>query len=172
MLKLAISHKPSLLVGPCNLQSFRLWWSGRGESAYTADKNILGSLCLAEIELEKKVKCLSGGEKTKIWHMVNSWTVNLCFGWAYLIILDLKSKDVLKEALWPLTVHLILVSHRQGFFYRTISKVVSNSRINGSLNILRPLDGLFKYVTNRKFKGNRFKGLNWSFHQYPTITLG
>ncbi len=90
----------------------------------TQVKNILGRFMFSGDDLEKKVKVLSGGEKTRL-AMVKLLLepVNLLILDEPTNHLDLKSKDVIKEALLNYDGTLILVSHDRDFLQGLSEKV-------------------------------------------------
>ena len=86
--------------------------------------NILGRFMFGGDDIDKKVKFLSGGEKTRLA------MVKLLLEPVNVLILDepsnhldLKSKDVLKEALLAFDGTLILVSHDRDFLQGLSEKV-------------------------------------------------
>lgn len=87
-------------------------------------KNILGRFMFSGDDIEKKVKVLSGGERTRL-AMVKLLLepVNLLILDEPTNHLDLKSKDVLKEALLDFDGTLILVSHDRDFLRGLSQKV-------------------------------------------------
>lgn len=90
----------------------------------TQIKNILGRFMFSGDDLEKKVKVLSGGERTRL-AMVKLLLepVNLLILDEPTNHLDLKSKDVIKEALLNYDGTLILVSHDRDFLQGLSQKV-------------------------------------------------
>jgi ATP-binding cassette subfamily F protein 3 len=90
----------------------------------TQIKNILGAFMFSGDDIDKKVKVLSGGEKTRL-AMVKLLLepVNLLILDEPTNHLDLRSKDVLKEALRNFEGTVILVSHDRDFL-RTLSEKV------------------------------------------------
>ncbi len=90
----------------------------------TQIKNILGRFMFSGDDLEKKVKVLSGGERTRL-AMVKLLLepVNLLILDEPTNHLDLKSKDVIKEALLDYDGTLILVSHDRDFLQGLSQKV-------------------------------------------------
>lgn len=86
--------------------------------------NILGRFMFGGDDVDKKVKFLSGGEKTRL-AMVKLLLepVNLLILDEPTNHLDLKSKDVLKEALMNFDGTLILVSHDRDFLQGLSEKV-------------------------------------------------
>ena len=90
----------------------------------TQIKNILGRFMFSGETIDKKVKFLSGGEKTRL-AMVKLLLepVNVLILDEPTNHLDLKSKDVLKEALLDFDGTLILVSHDRDFLQGLSQKV-------------------------------------------------
>ncbi|MFT5305258.1 MAG: ATP-binding cassette subfamily F protein 3 [Flavobacteriales bacterium] len=90
----------------------------------TQVKSILGGFMFSGDEIDKKVKFLSGGEKTRL-AMVKLLLepVNLLILDEPTNHLDLKSKDVLKDALLAFDGTLILVSHDRDFLRGLSEKV-------------------------------------------------
>ena len=90
----------------------------------TQIKNILGGFMFSGDDIDKKVKVLSGGEKTRL-----AMVKLLLEPYNVLILdeptnhLDLKSKDVLKEALLNYDGTIILVSHDRDFLQGLSEKV-------------------------------------------------
>ncbi len=99
----------------------------------TQIKNILGRFMFSGDDIDKKVKVLSGGEKTRL-AMVKLLLepVNLLILDEPTNHLDLKSKDVLKEALLNFDGTLILVSHDRDFLRGLSEKVFEfkDKRVN------------------------------------------
>ncbi len=87
-------------------------------------KNILGRFMFSGEDIDKKVKVLSGGEKTRL-AMVKLLLepVNVLILDEPTNHLDMKSKDVLKEALLGFDGTLILVSHDRDFLMGLSQKV-------------------------------------------------
>ncbi|CAA0232573.1 Probably involved in regulation of translation initiation [Tenacibaculum maritimum] len=90
----------------------------------TQIKNILGRFMFSGDDLEKKVKVLSGGERTRL-AMVKLLLepVNLLILDEPTNHLDLRSKEVIKEALLNFDGTLILVSHDRDFLRGLSQKV-------------------------------------------------
>lgn len=90
----------------------------------TQIKNILGRFMFSGEDIDKKVKVLSGGEKTRL-AMVKLLLepVNVLILDEPTNHLDIRSKDILKEALQDFDGTLILVSHDRDFL-RGLSKKV------------------------------------------------
>ncbi len=90
----------------------------------TQIKNILGAFMFSGDDIDKKVKNLSGGERTRL-AMIKLLLepVNLLILDEPTNHLDLRSKDVLKEALLAFDGTLILVSHDRDFMQGIAEKV-------------------------------------------------
>jgi ATP-binding cassette subfamily F protein 3 len=85
----------------------------------TQIKNILGAFMFQGDDITKKVKVLSGGEKTRLA------MIKLLLEPVNLLILDepsnhldMKTKDIIKDALRDFDGTLILVSHDRDFLRR------------------------------------------------------
>ena len=98
----------------------------------TQIKNILGAFMFHGDDIQKKVKVLSGGEKTRLA------MIKLLLEPVNLLILDepsnhldMKTKDILKEALKDFEGTIILVSHDRDFLDGLATKVVEfgNKRV-------------------------------------------
>ena len=90
----------------------------------TQIKNILGAFMFGGDDIQKKVKVLSGGEKTRLA------MVKLLLEPVNLLILDepsnhldMKTKDIIKDALRDFDGTLILVSHDRDFLDGLATKV-------------------------------------------------
>jgi ATP-binding cassette subfamily F protein 3 len=90
----------------------------------TQIKNILGAFMFHGDDIQKKVKVLSGGEKTRLA------MIKLLLEPVNLLILDepsnhldMKTKDIIKEALKDFDGTLILVSHDRDFLDGLATKV-------------------------------------------------
>lgn len=90
----------------------------------TQIKNILGAFMFQGDDITKKVKVLSGGEKTRLA------MIKLLLEPVNLLILDepsnhldMKTKDIIKEALRDFDGTLILVSHDRDFLDGLVTKV-------------------------------------------------
>lgn len=90
----------------------------------TQIKNILGAFMFAGDDIQKKVKVLSGGEKTRL-----AMVKLLLEPYNVLILdeptnhLDMKTKDIIKDALKDFEGTLILVSHDRDFLDGLAEKV-------------------------------------------------
>ncbi|MHC5201312.1 ABC-F family ATP-binding cassette domain-containing protein [Myroides sp. LJL119] len=98
----------------------------------TQIKNILGAFMFQGDDIQKKVKVLSGGEKTRL-----AMVKLLLEPYNLLILdeptnhLDMKTKDIIKEALKEFEGTIILVSHDRDFLDGLAQKVFefSNKRV-------------------------------------------
>ncbi|OWP84192.1 glycosyl transferase family 2 [Flavobacterium davisii] len=90
----------------------------------TQIKNILGAFMFKGDEIQKKVKVLSGGEKTRL-AMIKLLLepVNVLILDEPTNHLDMKTKDIIKEALKDFDGTLILVSHDRDFLDDLVTKV-------------------------------------------------
>ncbi|OWP86278.1 glycosyl transferase family 2 [Flavobacterium covae] len=90
----------------------------------TQIKNILGAFMFKGDDIQKKVKVLSGGEKTRL-AMIKLLLepVNVLILDEPTNHLDMKTKDIIKEALKDFDGTLILVSHDRDFLDGLVTKV-------------------------------------------------
>jgi len=98
----------------------------------TKMKDILGAFMFGGDAIDKKVKVLSGGERTRLAMIkLLLQPVNLLILDEPTNHLDIRSKDILKEALQDFDGTLILVSHDRDFLDGLAGKVFefSNKRI-------------------------------------------
>ncbi|MDE6450969.1 MAG: ATP-binding cassette domain-containing protein [Odoribacter sp.] len=87
-------------------------------------KNLLGAFMFSGDDIDKKVKVLSGGERTRL-SMIKLLLqpVNLLILDEPTNHLDLKTKDILKNALTDFDGTIIVVSHDRDFLNGLVSKV-------------------------------------------------
>jgi len=118
----------------------------------TKIKDILGAFMFSGDDIQKKVKVLSGGEKTRLA------LVKLLLEPYNLLILDeptnhldMKSKDVLKQALLEYDGTLILVSHDRDFLTGLATKVYEF----GNKRVKEHLEDIQSYIENRKLESLR-----------------
>jgi ATP-binding cassette subfamily F protein 3 len=98
----------------------------------TQIKNLLGAFMFSGDAIEKKVKVLSGGEKTRLAMIkLLLQPVNLLILDEPTNHLDIRTKDILKDALRAFDGTLILVSHDRDFLDGLATKVFEfgNKRI-------------------------------------------
>ncbi|NCC47290.1 MAG: ABC-F family ATP-binding cassette domain-containing protein, partial [Bacteroidia bacterium] len=90
----------------------------------TKIRDLLGAFMFGKEDSDKKVKVLSGGEKTRL-AMIKLLLepVNLLILDEPTNHLDLKSKEILKEALLNFDGSLIVVSHDRDFLDGLVTKV-------------------------------------------------
>lgn len=90
----------------------------------TKIKDMLGAFMFSGDDIDKKVKVLSGGERTRL-AMVKLLLqpVNLLILDEPTNHLDMRTKDILKDALYAYDGTLILVSHDRDFLDGLVSKV-------------------------------------------------
>src|SRR5690606_36889725 len=90
----------------------------------TQIKNLLGAFMFGGDDVQKKVKVLSGGEKTRL-AMIKLLLepVNVLILDEPTNHLDMKTKDIIKDALRDFDGTLILVSHDRDFLDGLVTKV-------------------------------------------------
>ena len=115
-------------------------------------KDILGAFMFSGDTIEKKVKVLSGGEKTRLA------MIKLLLSPVNLLILDeptnhldIKTKDILKEALRDFDGTLILVSHDRDFLDGLASKVFEF----GNKRIREHFEDIGGFLRNKKMENLR-----------------
>ena len=87
-------------------------------------KNLLGAFMFSGDDIDKKVKVLSGGERTRLAMIkLLLQPVNLLILDEPTNHLDLKTKDILKNALLDFDGTLIVVSHDRDFLNGLVKKV-------------------------------------------------
>ncbi len=110
-------------------------------------RDILGAFLFSGDDVEKKVKVLSGGERSRL-----AMARMLLQPFNLLILdeptnhLDIRSKDILKNALLSFDGTLILVSHDRSFLDGLVDKVFEfrNHKVNEHLG------GIFDFLQRRK----------------------
>jgi len=113
----------------------------------TKIKDLLGAFMFGGEEWDKKVKVLSGGERTRL-----SMIKLLLQPVNFLILdeptnhLDMRSKDILKQALLDFEGTVILVSHDRDFLDGMVTKVYefANKRV------VEHLEGMTEFLENKK----------------------
>lgn len=118
----------------------------------TKIKDILGAFMFSGDDIQKKVKVLSGGEKTRLA------LVKLLLEPYNLLILDeptnhldMKSKDVLKQALLEYDGTVILVSHDRDFLTGLVTKVYEF----GNKRVKEHLEDIQSYIEHKKIENLR-----------------
>ncbi len=118
----------------------------------TKIKDILGAFMFSGEDINKKVKVLSGGEKTRL-AMIKLLLepVNLLILDEPTNHLDLKTKDILKEALKSFDGTIILVSHDRDFLNGLANKVFefTNKRV------VEHLEDINGFLRNKKLENMR-----------------
>ncbi|MCQ2226739.1 MAG: ATP-binding cassette domain-containing protein [Bacteroidales bacterium] len=118
----------------------------------TKIRNMLGAFMFAGDDLEKKVKVLSGGERTRLAILrLLLEPVNLLILDEPTNHLDLKTKDVLKQALIDYDGTLILVSHDRDFLNGIVGKVFEF----GHQRVRENLCGIAEYLELKKMESLR-----------------
>lgn len=118
----------------------------------TKIKDILGAFMFGGDDIEKKVKVLSGGERTRLA------MIKLLLSPVNLLILDeptnhldIKTKDILKDALKDFDGTLILVSHDRDFLDGLASKVFEF----GNKKIREHFEDINGFLRNKKMENLR-----------------
>lgn len=115
-------------------------------------KDILGAFMFSGDTIEKKVKILSGGEKTRLAMIkLLLQPVNLLILDEPTNHLDIKTKDILKDALRDFDGTIILVSHDRDFLDGLASKVFEF----GNKRIKEHFEGINGFLRNKKMENLR-----------------
>jgi ATP-binding cassette subfamily F protein 3 len=115
----------------------------------TKIKDILGAFMFGGDDLDKKVKILSGGERTRL-----AMIKLLLEPYNLLILdeptnhLDMRSKDILKQALLKYDGTLILVSHDRDFLDGLVHKIYEF----GHKRVKAHLEGIFEFLERKKME--------------------
>jgi ATP-binding cassette subfamily F protein 3 len=118
----------------------------------TQIKNILGAFMFSGDTIEKKVKVLSGGEKTRLAMIkLLLQPVNLLILDEPTNHLDIKTKDILKDALKSFDGTLILVSHDRDFLDGLATKVFEF----GNKRIKEHFEDITGFLKNKKLENLR-----------------
>jgi ATP-binding cassette, subfamily F, member 3 len=112
-------------------------------------KNILGSFMFGGENSDKKVKVLSGGERTRL-AMIRLLLepVNLLILDEPTNHLDMRSKDVLKEAIRTFDGTAIIVSHDREFLDGLATKVYEF----GGGKVIEHLEGIYEFLREKKME--------------------
>lgn len=113
----------------------------------TKIRDILGAFMFGKEESEKKVKVLSGGERTRL-AMIKLLLepVNLLILDEPTNHLDLKTKDILKQALIDFDGTLIVVSHDRDFLNGLVTKVYEF----GNQKVIEHHEGIYEFLEKKK----------------------
>lgn len=112
-------------------------------------KDILGAFMFSGDDWDKKVKILSGGERTRL-AMIKLLLepVNLLILDEPTNHLDLKTKDILKQALMDYDGTLILVSHDRDFLDGMVSKIYEF----GNKRVREHFEGIQEFLERKKME--------------------
>lgn len=115
-------------------------------------RDLLGAFMFGGEESMKKVRVLSGGERTRL-AMIKLLLepVNLLILDEPTNHLDLKTKDILKQALLDFDGTLIVVSHDRDFLDGLVSKVYEF----GNKKVKEHLCGIYEFLENKKMDSLR-----------------
>jgi ATP-binding cassette subfamily F protein 3 len=118
----------------------------------TKIKDILGAFMFRGEQINKKVKVLSGGEKTRL-AMVKLLLepVNLLILDEPTNHLDLKTKDILKDALRAFEGTIILISHDRDFLEGLATKVFEF----GNKRVKEHFEDITGFLRNKKMENLR-----------------
>ncbi len=116
----------------------------------TRIKDILGAFMFGGEAIEKKVKVLSGGERSRL-AMIRLLLepVNLLILDEPTNHLDIASKDVLKQAIKDFEGTVIIVSHDRDFLNGLVGKVYEFA--NG--HVLEHLGGIYDFLQKKQIEG-------------------
>jgi ATP-binding cassette subfamily F protein 3 len=115
-------------------------------------KDILGAFMFSGETIEKKVKYLSGGEKTRLAMIkLLLQPVNLLILDEPTNHLDIKTKDILKDALRAFDGTLILVSHDRDFLDGLANKVFEF----GNKRVKEHFEDITGFLRNKKMENLR-----------------
>lgn len=115
-------------------------------------KDLLGAFMFGGENSTKKVKVLSGGERTRL-AMIKLLLepVNLLILDEPTNHLDLKTKDILKQALLDFDGTLIVVSHDRDFLDGLVTKVYEF----GNKKVVEHLEGIYEFMQRKKMENLR-----------------
>lgn len=115
-------------------------------------KDLLGAFMFGGGNSAKKVKVLSGGERTRL-AMIKLLLepVNLLILDEPTNHLDMKTKDILKQALLDFDGTLIVVSHDRDFLDGLVSKVYEF----GNQKVTEHLEGIYEFMQRKKMENLR-----------------
>ena len=112
-------------------------------------KDLLGAFMFGGENSAKKVKVLSGGERTRL-AMIKLLLepVNLLILDEPTNHLDMKTKDILKQALMDFDGTLIVVSHDRDFLDGLVTKVYDF----GNKKVTEHLEGIYEFLQRKKME--------------------
>ena len=112
-------------------------------------KDLLGAFMFVGENSAKKVKVLSGGERTRL-AMIKLLLepVNLLILDEPTNHLDMKTKDILKQALMDFDGTLIVVSHDRDFLDGLVTKVYEF----GNKKVTEHLEGIYEFLQRKKME--------------------
>ena len=112
-------------------------------------KDLLGAFMFGGENSAKKVKVLSGGERTRL-AMIKLLLepVNLLILDEPTKHLDMKTKDILKQALMDFDGTLIVVSHDRDFLDGLVTKVYEF----GNKKVTEHLEGIYEFLQRKKME--------------------
>ena len=112
-------------------------------------KDLLGAFMFGGEKSAKKVKVLSGGERTRL-AMIKLLLepVNLLILDEPTNHLDMKTKDILKQALMDFDGTLIVVSHDRDFLDGLVTKVYEF----GNKKVTEHLEGIYEFLQRKKME--------------------
>ena len=118
----------------------------------TKIKDLLGAFMFGGENSTKKVKVLSGGERTRL-AMIKLLLepVNLLILDEPTNHLDMKTKDILKQALMDFDGTLIVVSHDRDFLDGLVTKVYEF----GHQRVTEHLEGIYEFMQRKKLENLR-----------------
>lgn len=118
----------------------------------TKIKDLLGAFMFGGENSAKKVKVLSGGERTRL-AMIKLLLepVNLLILDEPTNHLDMKTKDILKQALLDFDGTLIVVSHDRDFLDGLVTKVYEFGR----QKVTEHLEGIYEFMQRKKMENLR-----------------
>jgi len=112
-------------------------------------RDLLGAFMFGGEESSRKVKVLSGGERTRLAILkLLLEPVNLLILDEPTNHLDLKTKDVLKQALQDYDGTLIVVSHDRDFLDGLVTKVYEF----GGKRVREHLSGIYEFLETKKME--------------------
>ena len=115
-------------------------------------KDLLGAFMFGGENSTKKVKVLSGGERTRLaMIMLLLEPVNLLILDEPTNHLDMKTKDILKAALKDFDGTLIVVSHDRDFLDGLVTKVYEF----GHQRVTEHLEGIYEFLKKKKMESLR-----------------